>query len=135
MKDIKETMWNGKSYDDTIMSPEAFARFLRRKLDEGLSVEGYTYTCTNGKLDRDINESSFEVTTPFSDDLGTENNYCYPKELGEVEDVFNVEINCNGDNHIVLTRRIIRASQDDGSYLQSMVSLLGKLRPSNDSSE
>ena len=124
----KETMWNGKSYDDTIMSPEAFARFLRRKLDEGLSVEGYTYTCTNGKLDIDINESSFEVTTPFSDDLGTEDNCYYPKELGEVEDVFNVEINCNGDNHIVLTRRIIRSSQDDGSYLQSMVSLLGKLK-------
>ena len=59
---MKEEMWNGKSYDDTIMSPEAFARFLRRKLDEGLSVEGYTYTCTNGKLDIDI---SFEVTTPL----------------------------------------------------------------------
>ena len=81
---MKETMWNGKSYDDTIMSPEAFARFLRRKLGKGLSVEGYTYTCTDGKLNVDLNESSFEVTTPFSDDLGTENNYYSPKKLGEV---------------------------------------------------
>ena len=67
---MKETMWDGKSYDDTIISPEAFARFLRRKLDEGLSVEGYNYTCTNSKLDTDINKRSFEVTTLFSDDLG-----------------------------------------------------------------
>jgi hypothetical protein len=119
--------WNGKSYDDTIMSPEAFARFLRRRLDEGLSVEGYSYSCTNGSLDRDIDERSFEVTTPFSDDLGTEDNYCYPRELGEVHDTFNVVIQGSG-NPITLTRQVIRSSQDDGSYLQSMVDVLSKLR-------
>lgn len=121
-------MWNGKSYDDTIMSPEAFARFLRRRLEEGLSGEGYSYTCTNDKLGRDVDETNFEVTTPFSDDLGTEDDTDYQRELSEVEDTFNVLISNGEGNPITLTRRIIRSSQDDGSYLQSMVDVLSKLR-------
>jgi hypothetical protein len=68
-----------------------------------------------------------EITTPFSDDLGTEDDYCYPRELGEVHDTFNVVIQGSG-NPITLTRQVIRSSQDDGSYLQSMVDVLSKLR-------
>lgn len=76
-----------------------------------------------------------EITTPFSDDLGTEYNYCYPRELGEVHDTFNVVISSGSGNPITLTRRIItslntqseRSSQDDGSYLQSTVDVLSKL--------
>jgi len=74
------------------------------------------------------NLSGMDVTTPFSDDLGAEDNYCYPRELGEVEDTFNVEINLGNGNPITLTRHVIRSSQDDGSYLQSMVDVLSKLR-------
>jgi hypothetical protein len=71
-----------------------------------------------------------DITTPFSDDLGTEDNYCYPRELGEVHDTFNVVIQGSG-NPITLTRQVIRSSQDDGSYLQSMVDVLSKLRSDN----
>lgn len=122
-------MWNGKSYDDTILSPEAFARFLRRKLDQGLSVEGYSYICTNENLDMDVNENSLDVTTPFNDDLGNENNADYYNqiELGEIHDTFNVTIANGKGNPITLTRQVIRCSQDDGSYLQSMVDVLSKL--------
>lgn len=69
-----------------------------------------------------------DITTPFSDDLGNEDNYCYPRELGEVHDTFNVVINQGSGNPITLTRVVIRSSQDDGSYLQSMVDVLSKLR-------
>jgi hypothetical protein len=71
--------------------------------------------------------SGIDVTTPFSDDLGNEDEYQYPRELGEVEDTFNVEINQGNGNPITLTRRVVRSSQDDGSYLQSMIDVLSKL--------
>ena len=61
--------------------------------------------------------SGMEITTPFSDDLGNEDEYQYPRELGVVEDTFNVEINQGNGNPITLTRRVVRSSQDDGSYL------------------
>lgn len=69
------------------------------------------------------------ITTPFSDDLGTENNadYYNQRELGEVHDTFNVTITNGKGNPITLTRQVIRCSQDDGSYLQSMVDVLSKL--------
>lgn len=69
-----------------------------------------------------------EITTPFSDDLGNEDNYCYPRELGEVHDTFNVVISSGSGNPITLTRQVTRPSEDDGSYLQSMVDVLSKLR-------
>lgn len=70
-----------------------------------------------------------EVTTPFSDDLGIErHDYYNQRELGEVHDTFNVEIRQGNGNPITLTRQVIRCSQDDGSYLQSMVDVLSKLR-------
>ena len=122
---MKETI-SLESYKDIIASLQIELEFMSRHYDIPLEA-------LNSSIEKLSNIECIydpkEVTTPFSDDLGTEDNYHYPKELGEVEDVFNVEINCNGDNHIVLTRRIIRASQDDGSYLQSMVNLLGKLKP------
>lgn len=61
-------------------------------------------------------------------DLGTEDNCCYPRELGEIHDTFNVVINQGSGNPITLTRVVIRSSQDEGSYLQSMVDVLSKLR-------
>lgn len=67
-----------------------------------------------------------DVTTPFSDDLGIDRDY--PRELGEVHDTFNVVIQQGNGNPITLIRQVIRASSDDGSYLQSMVDILSKLR-------
>jgi len=73
-------------------------------------------------------EVNKDITTPFRDDIEPYDDCYREKELGEVEDTFNVEINRDNGNPITLTRRVIRSSRDDGSYLQSMIDVLSKLR-------
>lgn len=88
----------------------------------------YNLLSSLGDLLREHGLVDNNVTTPFSDDLGIDRNHCYPRELGEVHDTFNVEINRGSGNPITLTRQVIRSSQDDGSYLQSMVNVLSRLK-------
>ena len=127
----KEIQYIEDRYDAPVEVLDTLVREVNSKLIE--------QEATIAELHRELNlVSSFQaspavvnsdfVTTPFSDDLGTEDNYCYPRELGEVEDTFSVEIVQGSGNPVILTRRVIRSSQDDGSYLQSVVDVLSKLK-------
>jgi len=95
---------------------------------DGLPLQPlYKLVSSLAELSENNSLDNMNVTTPFRDDTESY-DYYREKELGEVEDIFNVEINQGNGNPITLTRRVIRCSQDDGSYLQSMVDVLSKLR-------
>lgn len=123
----KEVQYIKDRYDAPVELLERLVREVNYKLVEQSEIITGLHEELNSYEDEGVPailNPNF-VTTPFSDDLGTEDNYCYPRELGEVHDTFNVEINKGSGNPITLTR------QDDGSYLQSMVDVFSRLK--NDS--
>src|SRR4028118_683986 len=104
--------------------------FLKDKYSEVPLQSLYNLVSSLAELLRENGLIDNNITTLFRDDTEPYDDCYRERELGEVHDTFNVVIQGSG-NPITLTRQVIRSSQDDGFYLQTMVDVLSKLRSDN----